>query len=74
VMTYWIVGYFAGMLVTAAIMGWTIKSLSDYTPHQLTVAGLLVLFWPPWLIIALSTLLFVYCFVLFQPKPARNLT
>ncbi|KKM27126.1 hypothetical protein LCGC14_1577870 [marine sediment metagenome] len=71
-MLYWIAGYLLGMSATAALMAWAKPGLFGYTPRQICVAGLLVLFWPPWLAVVLCVFMLAFFHSLFQPKPKRS--
>lgn len=73
-MAYWIVGYALGMAVTAALMAWIVRNDPRDNPRRLAIAGMLVLFWPPWLSLIFGVAAVSFFYGLFKCNPKRKLT
>ena len=65
-MTYWIAGYLAGMLATAALTAWS--SPDRYEPRQWCAISPLILFWPLWLTV-LTCGAFAFLCLRLDPDP-----
>ena len=65
-MLYWIAGYLLGMTMTAAFIAWSDSDISGYTAQQFFRVALMILFWPPLLILLLCIFMVSFFNSLFQ--------